>query len=195
MQALLAELSALARRTPALGWAVPLMQNLPFEAEPAQPLPVRDRLADLKAPAQTRAVVAALKDAAADLRWQQTYMSADGFSQTWLDAYGWVNIVSPEGPFLSQSLRVAIGYWGAGQTYPAHAHAPQEDYVVLAGGALFEAEGRDPIAAQPGDGVSHAPWQPHAMTMTDQPLLAVAFWRGDQLTAPSRLDVMLESST
>ena len=135
----------------------------------------------------TRPVVSALIDAAPTLHWQQTYTEADGFSRDWLDNYGWINLISPEGLFVSDQIRVSIGFWGAGQHYDEHSHAPEEVYLVLAGGARFHAETREPIDATPGDIIHHRPHQKHAIDMTPGPLLAAAFWRGEDLLRKSDL--------
>jgi hypothetical protein len=154
-------------------------------------LPVCEKVASLQA-ARPRGgrvpdVVNALIKAIPDLSWQQTYSEADGFSRDWLDNYGWVNLVSPEGLFLSDEMRVSIGYWGEGQQYDEHSHAPEETYLILAGGARFYSEGRAPRDAGAGETVHHAPYQKHAISMTPGPLLAAAFWRGEDLLKKSDL--------
>ena len=194
MMALIAALRDAAAALPDLHWAVPLMQDAVTDMPSPESLPVVDAVLSLEPPEPTRAAVQALQHAAPGLRWQQSYSLADGFSQEWLDAYGWVTLISPEGPVIRPDFRLAVAYWGAGQHYPPHAHAPEETYLVLAGAARFEAAGRAPIDAAAGDMIHHASWQPHAMTMGDAPLLAAAFWRGDGLMDRSRLDVALEDT-
>lgn len=143
-------------------------------------LPELPALADLAAPA-TRAAVDALIAAAPHLAWRQSYSAREGFGRDYLDHYGWINLVSPEGPFLSDVSRVTIGYWGRGLRYPRHAHAPEEIYCVLAGEALFRSEGEAPRRVGPGGMVRHASMQPHAIDMEPGPLLALVPWRGDGL--------------
>ena len=153
--------------------------SLPVCAHIAQVLPL--------AKATTAPAVQALIDAIPTLAWQQTYSRKDGFSQDWLDRYGWVNLVSPKGLFLRDDMRLSIGYWGAGQSYPMHSHAPEETYLILAGSARFSAEGRQTVRAGPGGTVYHTPHQRHAMQMEPGPLLAAAFWRGEALLDKSDL--------
>ena len=102
--------------------------------------------------------------------------------------YGWFDLVSPDGPYATQALRVSVGYWEQGLTYPSHAHAPEEIYCVLAGSARFQAAGRDDILATPGTLIHHAPGQMHGFAMETQPLLAMAFWKGSGLTDISHFE-------
>ncbi len=84
-------------------------------------------------------------------------------------------------------MRISIGYWGAGQHYDEHSHAPEETYLILAGRAQFFSEGRAMREAGAGETVHHAPHQKHAICMTPGPLLAAAFWRGEDLLKKSDL--------
>jgi mannose-6-phosphate isomerase-like protein (cupin superfamily) len=192
-EALLNAMADLARGMDELAWFADRMTDLPALAIEPQRLPVCDLIVQMEGGSaavtcgSTAPAVAALCAAMDGLRWQQTYTLADGFSQDWLDQYGWINLVSPDGIFLSQQMRLSIGYWGAEQVYDEHAHAPEETYVVLAGSALFRSEGRAPVQAGPGDIVHHAPYQRHAIEVTPGPLLAAAFWRGEGLMEKSDL--------
>ena len=172
-----------------LSWFAQRMQCLQQIPSAPQTLPMCALLPAVldKTTDQTRTVVETLIAASASLRWQQTYTQEDGFSRDWLENYGWVNLVSPQGLFHSDEIRVSIGYWGAGQHYDEHAHAPEEFYLVLAGGARFHSDGRASFDAKPGDTIHHLPHQKHAIDMTPGPLLAAAFWRGDDLLAKSKL--------
>lgn len=187
---LLQTLTDLARSGPGLlPWFAKRMEELPVAIRPPQHLPVCDLLPGVLPFASdlTRPVVSALTDAAPGLHWQQTYSEADGFSRDWLDNYGWVNLISPEGLYISEEIRVSIGYWGAGQHYDEHSHAPEEVYLILAGQARFHARGRAPVDAGPGDIIHHQPHQKHAIDMVPGPLLAAAFWRGEDLLRKSDL--------
>ncbi|QAX28711.1 dimethylsulfonioproprionate lyase family protein [Leisingera sp. NJS204] len=189
---LLHELTQLAARTEGLGWFAARMQSLPrLRVEPRR-LPVCGKIEELADAGRqfcklTTPAVAALAAALPRLRWQQTYTEADGFSRDWLDNYGWANLISPEGLYQSDEMRLSIGYWGAGQHYGEHSHAPEETYLILRGQARFHSEGRTARDAGPGDIVHHAPHQKHAIDMVPGPLLAAAFWRGDDLLKKSDL--------
>jgi quercetin dioxygenase-like cupin family protein len=202
---LLRELTRLAARTEGLGWFAARMQALPLlDVEPLR-LPVCDKISSFRAglqygPARARPggreplvsastlpAVEALLRAIPNLRWQQTYTEADGFSRAWLDNYGWVYLISPDGRSQSSEMRLSIGYWGAGQHFDEHSHAPEETYLILAGQARFHSEGRPSRDAGPGDTIHHAPHQKHAIDMVPGPLLAAPFWRGEDLLKKSDL--------
>jgi hypothetical protein len=129
----------------------------------------------------------AVQKAAPDLVWQQSFTREDGFSADYLNRYGWFNLVSPEGVFRSDEIRVSVGYWGSGLQYREHWHEPEEIYLVLAGAARFHAEGRGARDAKPGDKIHHLSNQKHAIDMEPGPLLAMAFWIGGGLLAKSGL--------
>ncbi|WP_137702393.1 dimethylsulfonioproprionate lyase family protein [Marimonas lutisalis] len=136
---------------------------------------------------ETAPLTFAVLAAAPHLEWQQSYSRAE-VGAHYLDNYGWFNLVGPDGPFIAEDLRISFGVWGQGLTYPRHWHAPEEIYCVLAGGARFLADGRDPVEAGPGTLVHHPPNLPHSMEMHAAPLLAVAVWKGAGLTAKPGID-------
>lgn len=186
---LYSEIRALVAITPALADFAPDLPPSP----PAQPLAPRDLPATAKLPALTRlaspatqAVTDALIAAGPVLRWEQSYTEAQ-VGRDYLDRYGWVHVLSPEGPLGDATYRVTIGFWDAGLAYPRHRHAPAEIYCVLAGAARFDSEGRAPRDARPGDTIHHAPNQWHAIEMTPGPLLALAIWKGERLLDISEL--------
>lgn len=160
-----------------------------YRPEPPRASPVLSRLEACRAVAtpQTIPVVDALLAAAPEIHWRRSYTRDDGFSAEDLERYGWFQLSSPEGPFVTDGYRITMGYWGAGFYYPRHWHAPAEVYVVLAGSAVFHSEGRAPRACGPGDTVWHEARQVHAADMTPGPLLALALWWGDDLLAKSTL--------
>ena len=131
-------------------------------------------------------VTAALARAADRLHWQQTYTEAQ-VGADYLARYGWFNLVSPDGPFLSDTLRLSVGYWGKGLVYPEHWHEPEETYVVLAGNAVFRSEHSGEVRLHPGDTRHHVSNEKHGMTMDQAPLLAAAVWSGRALTRKSVL--------
>lgn len=192
---LLAETRALAAGldASAQAFAAPLLAIAPGVAPdistPPQALPM---VADLPAcgalaGSSTQALTDAIVAAREALTWRRSYGAAAGLGEAFLAGYGWFNLVSPEGPYRAEGFRAAVGYWGPGLRYPAHAHEPEEIYVILAGGARFYAEGRAPRRVGPGDLVRHPAWLPHAMAMDARPLLALGLLRGDAVDAPSTL--------
>lgn len=167
-----------------------LADDLPAIAMTAQRGPATALVDELEAEtcAATQPVVDAVKWASGHVAWCQSYTADDPeFDENYLQNYGWFNLISPSGPFISKTMRLSVGYWGQGLHYPRHWHVPEEIYLVLAGRAIFVSEGRADVDGGPGATIAHYSNQPHAARMPDAPLLAAAFWRGNQLEAKSDL--------
>lgn len=165
------------------------LERLSYTRPQPLALAVTDRLPMLMplAGPETMELTFATLSAAPHLTWQQSYSEAQ-VGAHYLDNYGWFNLVSPDGPYATDALRVSVGYWEQGLSYPRHAHAPEEIYFILAGSARFSAEGRDDVHATPGTLIHHAPDQMHGHSTETQPLLAMAFWKGSGLTDISRFE-------
>lgn len=190
LHAVLRQTRALIASRPILsGFVSDALDGLVLTCSQPHRLPATDLIAGCarQASAETEALTRAILAAAPHMHWQQSYSEAQVGAQ-YLANYGWFNLVSPEGPFQSDSLRVSLGYWGKGLRYPRHRHAPEEIYCVVAGGARFETDGRQPIEAAPGDLIHHPSNIWHGMAMDRAPLLAMAFWRGSGLVAISQLE-------
>lgn len=173
---------------------VDLMADHPVRPLEITTLPFVRHLNDIAAQTEpaTHSIVEAVLEAAPHLHWRQSYSEVDpGFDAEYLARYGWFNLIAPSGPFVSDSLRVSVGYWGKGLHYPRHWHEPEEIYLTLAGEARYISEGRADVVGGPGTTICHRSNQPHAATMEIAPLLAAAFWRGTSLEAkpdlPSRI--------
>ncbi len=182
---LLKELQTLARTLDGdLTWFADRMDGLTRapEATPAH-VPVLETLPNRCGATTpvTAPVVEALLAAATALPWTQSYTPEDGFSRGYLDNYGFVNVVSPKGLFHSDEMRISVGFWGEGLRYPDHAHAPEEWYVMLAGGCSLTSDGTGTRPVMAGEIAHHSPWQRHAADFDLGPLLAVAYWRGEGL--------------
>jgi len=136
----------------------------------------------------TRPLAEAILAAAPHLRWLQSY-DAEEVGAHFLAHYAWFNLVSPEGPFLADAIKISVGFWGAGLHYPRHWHEPAEIYCVIAGGARFLSEGQPDAYLGPGGIREHAPNDPHSAAMEREPLVAMALWKGAGLVAKSTLDL------
>lgn len=158
--------------------------ELPYRAAEPATLPAvaaLPRCRGLAAPA-TAALTEAVIAAAPELCWRQSYTD-DEVGAHFLANYGWFNLVSPDGPYRSEACRVSVGYWGAGLDYPDHRHDPEEIYLVLAGSARFRRAGSPPRPVGPGGTYHNPAGVMHGTAMTPGPLLAMAFWKGERLTA------------
>ncbi|MEM7684122.1 MAG: dimethylsulfonioproprionate lyase family protein [Pseudomonadota bacterium] len=130
----------------------------------------------------TDAVCRAVQRAAPYLCWRRTYSEADGFPAAFLTRYGWFDLAGPDGPYGAEGLRIMIGYWGDGLFYPDHSHEQEEHYLVLAGSAWFRL-GDEPLRRVDAGEVFHTPpGTVHAAEMRDEPLMALAIWRAQDLT-------------
>ncbi|MEM9277051.1 MAG: dimethylsulfonioproprionate lyase family protein [Pseudomonadota bacterium] len=159
------------------------------ECVPAQ-LPVCERLEAVRSmiTGATENLFEAVVAAAPHVYWQQSYtLEDDGFDENYLANYGWFNLIAPSGPFVSNDMRLAVGFWGQGLTYPNHWHEPEEIYLTVAGSALYISEGREPVRGGPGTTICHYSNQPHSADFDEKPLVAAAFWRGNGLEAKSAL--------
>nr|WP_246326177.1 dimethylsulfonioproprionate lyase family protein [Actinomycetospora corticicola] len=71
---------------------------------------------------------------------------------------------------------------GPGVHYRAHHHPAEEYYLPL--GAIRWDHGEGWVDEPAGELIHHAPWQPHAMTTGDRPVLLAYLWF-DEVDTPS----------
>ena len=120
------------------------------------------------------------------VNWQFIYTEEE-VGRHFLDNYAYFELIGPIGHFQSDQCCAFIGYWGPGLFYPAHHHASEELYFVLAGYALFVSDGDGPATLGPAAHRFHASHQSHAMTTTDSAILTLVLWRGPDLIGLSQL--------
>jgi mannose-6-phosphate isomerase-like protein (cupin superfamily) len=135
---------------------------------------------------ETASLHHALQAIAPYARWQQTYTEQE-VGRDFLNRYGYIEFVGPTGHFASDQVRAYFAYWGDNLYYPWHLHQAEELYYIISGQALFEADGQPAQVLKPGDIRVHASNQPHAMTTTDSPILALVLWRGDGIDGLPRM--------
>lgn len=150
---------------------------------PPKSLPVRAHLPVARAVADARyfAFVDALIACQDSLPWGQTYDETDigpAWGDGFLDKYGWAILLGADGVFESPDLIAAVMLLGPGITYPVHAHAPEELYLVLAGRASWRLDDGPWRVLDPGVLIHNPPWRRHGMR-TDQgePLLVANLTR------------------
>lgn len=156
----------------------------PLTGVAPEPVPALERIRADASPVapETRPVVKALQQAAPFVRWRRSYSLDDGFAKAFLDNYGWFDLAGPDGPYAVDGLRVMFGYWAPGLHYPDHSHAQEEHYLVLAGSAWFRLADRPFRRLGPGEIFHTPPGAVHAAEMRDEPLIAMAIWRAEDLT-------------
>ncbi|GLZ46150.1 hypothetical protein Acsp06_23350 [Actinomycetospora sp. NBRC 106375] len=105
--------------------------------------------------------------------WQQTASYVENPPDaTFLDLYAHAT--------LAEADDVALGLvlLGPGVHYPPHHHPAEEFYLPAGSIRWLHAAGGEPAPEPAGVLVHHTPWQPHAMTTGDRPVLLVYVWTG-----------------
>ncbi len=179
LHALLRTIQRLHTNTPALHGFTPWPEDLtPTKLGPA-PCAAAATVTNAAMPGTraTSPVIRALRRAAPNLHWKQTYSEAE-VGARFLATYGYVELFGPNGHFHSAEVRGYVGYWGPDLIYDWHAHEAEELYFTLSGRAMFCARGASNALLRPGEARQHLTEQPHFMATLDRPYLAYAVWRG-----------------
>jgi hypothetical protein len=163
--------------------------NAGHRVVPAASLPVLRWLPDIAGDAAAFGIdlVAAVCRDALTLAWRQTY-TANELGATFLDNYGWTEILGDSGP--AASRRIACGFLVLGPSthYPRHRHEAEEVYLPLSGTAAWQQGDRRWREQPPGTVIHHARDEPHAMRTGTAPLLAMYLWRSANLAQRARLE-------
>jgi len=171
----------------------PFLAHWPRRAErrlvTAAHLPVLRWLPEIAGDTQAFAgdLVAAVCDAAASMKWRQTYTAKD-LDTAFLDNYGWSEIVGLSGPLASERIASGFLILGPSTHYPRHRHEAEEMYLPLSGTAAWQQGDSVWRDTPPGTAIHHASDEPHAMRTGSTPLLALYLWRSDTLAQKARLD-------
>lgn len=162
--------------------------NAPDREIEAKTLPVLKflpRLASAALPVY-RTVIDRLIDVQDGLHFGQTYSAGD-FGEDFLDQYGWIKLLGPDGYWNSDELSSGFLILGDNITYPQHRHQAEEIYLPISGNAQWYRE-HDGWQEQPAGTVIHHPGGiGHAMRTWGEPLIALYFWRGGNLTQKSEI--------
>ncbi len=100
-------------------------------------------------------------------------------SASFLDRYGYVELVGPGRQISRADVRVGFLMLGPETDYPAHMHPAAEVYHVVSGDADWWHEGGDWHVERSGAAIHHPPHLPHATRTAGAPLLALYCWFGD----------------
>lgn len=92
---------------------------------------------------------------------------------SFLDRYAHATLAETDGVALGLVLL------GPDVHYPPHHHPAEEFYLPAGTIRWLHAAGGDPRPEPAGVLVHHLPWQPHAMTTDDRPVLLVYVWTGE----------------
>ncbi len=167
------------------GWPSRDAARRPIEPRPLPVLRWLDRLSPV-AVDETRPLVDGLAAAAPDLAWGQTY-AAEDFGERFLERYGWSELIGLRGPVASDRLACGVLLLGPDLEYPAHSHAAEEIYILLAGTAHWLRGGEGWRPRRPGELIHHPSGIAHAMRTDEQPLLALYLWHGGDLKQKSTI--------
>ena len=160
--------------TNALQQFAPWPSDLLYADRPVRPVPA---IRQIKKWSDTHQLHIATQQVADFGDWKQTYTEDEvGFG--FLQDYGYLELYGPNGHFQTDQGRAYIGYWGRGLYYPWHRHEAEEIYAVVSGSGYFESEDAEAALLKTGDTRMHHSNQPHALTMTDGPILTFVLWRG-----------------
>lgn len=146
------------------------------------PLPVLSFLPQMTAlaPPNNRAFIQLLSDLHTELHFNQTY-SAEDFGDDFLQQYGWIKFLGPDGYWHSDQLSSGLVLLGDNVTYPKHWHIAEELYFPLSGTGDWYHEDHGWQTKSPGARITHASNVKHAIRTTGEPLLLMYIWRGGDL--------------
>ncbi len=91
----------------------------------------------------------------------------------------YVEIIGPDVGFNSDEMRFGAFLMAPGISYPLHAHASEEVYIVVSGSGQWRSHNFPYESKQPGSIVHIPPWVPHAIRSGEEPLLMLWAHLGD----------------
>ena len=157
----------------------------------AKSLPVLSFLSqmEVQAPLSNKTFVNRLNQIHAGLHFNQTY-SADDFGPEFLQKYGWIKFLGPDGYWHSDQLSSGFLLLGDNITYPKHRHLAEEIYFPISGTGDWYHENDHWQTKSPGDRIVHGSNIIHSMRTNGQPLLLLYIWRGGNLAQKSEIHNM-----
>ncbi|MCB1366581.1 MAG: hypothetical protein KDK00_02350 [Rhodobacteraceae bacterium] len=149
----------------------------PAALVPARPGPLDDELQAILA-GDPHPISALVRDATPWLPWVFSELSgrirpdiAHGMMQT--------ELVGPDGIFPHDQVRVGLWLQSANLDYVTRAHAAEETFFILGGGAIWQAGNAAPAWQGVGALIHHPSLTPHSDCTRESPLLAAWRWTGD----------------
>ena len=148
----------------------------------ANPLPVLSFLPQMAtlAPPNYRTFIKLLANLHTDLHFNQTYCAED-FGDDFLQQYGWIKFLGPDGYWVSNQLSSGLLLLGDNVTYPEHWHVAEELYLPLSGMGDWYHEDYGWQTKSPGEIITHASNVKHAIRTNGESLLLMYIWRGGDL--------------
>ncbi len=136
---------------------------------------------------ETGKIVKILQTSAEYLSWRQTY-STDDFGSTFLNKYGWTELIGLRGPVISDDIACGFLLLGPNLEYPKHSHESVEVYVPLTSKAQWMRGNEDWVLKPRGVPIHHKSWLTHGIRTGSTPLLALYLWYGGDLAQKSQID-------
>jgi quercetin dioxygenase-like cupin family protein len=130
-------------------------------------------------PGILKPVAAGFASLASCAHWRQNpnYTVAT-IGQHFIDGYGYIEVLGPEGPVVDPEVRVGVLLLGPHRLYPRHHHPAEEVYHPLSGQAWWWRADGSWTAKAAGAAIHHPSMLPHATRAGAAPLLALYVWRG-----------------
>ncbi len=133
---------------------------------------------------ETANLLKALKPALPFLPWKYNYEPRPDIPDLG-NQMGWGEILGPEAPFHDDHFCYGFTLLGKNTFYPAHYHPATELYVVLSGHAEWTLDGVSKVR-NPGEFILHPSNHVHSMRTSDEPLLALYTWSGEDVVTLSK---------
>ena len=133
---------------------------------------------------ETANLLKALKPALPFLPWKYNYEPRADMPNL-CNQMGWGEILGPEAPFHDDHFCYGFTLLGKNTFYPAHYHPATELYVVLSGHAEWTLDGVSKVR-NPGEFILHPSNHVHSMQTSDEPLLALYTWSGEDVVTLSK---------
>jgi hypothetical protein len=99
-----------------------------------------------------------------------------------------VELAGPDGMVPNHAIRFGLFLQQSASFYASHSHEAVEHYLPISGTALWQRGDAAFVARPPGELITHASLEPHAMQTLDKPLLALWIWTGNLSFATYRID-------
>lgn len=153
-------------------------RDLPAPAPALRHLPAAVAAVD-----EADALATAVRDCVDEAAWDTYYDPADPWAAPFIDEFSSSHLIGPAGPYVSDTVQLALALYGPGLHYPPHGHASAEAYLIASGRATADIAGTTRVVA-PGAVVLHDADAVHAYRVDDDAPLLLAWARCGDLAAP-----------
>lgn len=121
------------------------------------------------------------------LPWSATGILDNQIPSKVSDVFAVASLIGTGALIESDTVRAGLFVMRSGAFYPAHAHAAEETYVMLAGEAEWQRDFGEWETRSPGEVIHHPGEAVHATRTGALPILAAWRWSGDVRTETYRM--------